>query len=175
LTAINAAIAGRSHDFLIAVPRSIAMTTTPKRIWVLVAESSRARVHVWNRETKRLEAVEGLDWSEPHPHARDINSERPGRVRESVGAARHAVEPHTDPVDIFEARFAKQVLNAVDQRLAAGAFDRLVLVAGPETLGRLRGMLSPKLAKVATVEVGKDLAHLTSHDLTLRLVELGAL
>ncbi len=146
-----------------------------RRIWVLAAESTRARVTAWDHDTSRLEPVEGLDWSEPHPHGRDINSERPGRVRESFGSARHAIEPHTDPVELFERRFATRIATALDERLQRNEFDRIIVVAAPATLGRLRHSFSAKLSKVVDSEVGKDLQHLSNHDLAARLKELDRL
>src|SRR5690242_7007263 len=74
------------------------VTALPERAmnktWVLVADSEKARVFEFDRRKE--------PWKETacfvNPDAvHGPTSERPPRVQESVGGARHAIEAHTDP------------------------------------------------------------------------------
>ena len=53
--------------------------------------------------------------------------------------------------------FAKDIAEHLEKRLEAGDFERLVLVAAPETLGAIRKDLPKRLADVIVEEIPKDL------------------
>ena len=128
----------------------------------------------WHGPDEPLTQIEGFDLSSPHLRGRDLMSDRPGRVHESSGTTRHAIEPHTDPVRNEERRFSAQVIDELEQRLAAGAFDRLILVAGPTMLGDLRAGLSAKLRAAVHFELAKDLTHEPNAKLKQHLQTIGA-
>lgn len=143
------------------------------RIWVLVADSARARAVRWMGIEAPLEQVEGLELGFEHQHVRDMLADRAGRVHESQGAARHGVQPHTDPVRNAEHRFAEKVAAAMQERLAKGELDKLILVAGPTMLGDLRKAMSPQLAAAIKGELAKDLTHLPNAELKRHLQDAG--
>jgi len=146
------------------------MTQTRPRTWVLVADSTHARVVKWVGRDEPLEAVDGFNLQSPHPHSRDIMSDRPGRIHESHGPTRHSIEPHTDPVREAERRFAETVVQALNERHARHEFDRLVLVMGPRTMGVVRLLLPADLQKCVRSELLKDLVHLTNTELKEHLL-----
>lgn len=127
--------------------------------WVLVADSARARALAWHGPDEPLTQIEGFDLSYEHLRGRDIISDRPGRIHESSGTTRHAVEPHTDPVRDQERHFAARVIAELEQHHTAGAFNRLIIVAGPTMLGDLRANMSEALRAVVRFELAKDLTH----------------
>ena len=49
--------------------------------------------------------------------------------------------------------------------LEKAAFDDLVLVAPPKALGELRAALDVRVQGHVTAELGKDLTHLTVHEM----------
>jgi protein required for attachment to host cells len=144
------------------------------RLWVLVADSARARAVLWTGRTSAPQSVPDFDLRFHHEHGRDIMAERPGRVRESHGSARHAIEPRADPVREAEQRFTAKVVDELRRRHANDEFDRLFLVAGPTMLGDLRSALSKDLQDIVQGELGKDLTHLTNNQLREHLVADGA-
>ena len=69
-------------------------------------------------------------------------------------------------------RFLQGLADRLDERLAAGAFDRVILVAPPHALGVLRGAISDKVKGAVAGEVAKDLTKTPDHDLASHLTDV---
>ncbi len=54
-----------------------------------------------------------------------------------------------------EATFAKQLGNLLNAKVVAGDIDALVLMADPQTLGQLRGVISAETKRCVVAEVDK--------------------
>ena len=136
--------------------------------WILVADRARARI---------LEAgpnhtlTEVACFAEPAARARQatLTTDRPPTVNESVGRARHSIEPHTPLRDKISARFARSLRDALDKGRNEGRFEKLVLVAPPRFLGTLKAELGQSLGACVVREVRHDLTSLPVHDLEGRL------
>ncbi len=131
----------------------------PTKTWVLVADGSRARV------LENLGPGKGLhqlphsteDWLLAPDH--ELGTDRPGRVFNSVGEVRHALEATSDPHREQKRAFAHHLVKELDARFGAKEFDRLVLIAPPAMLGDLRAALPAELGKFVVGSVAKDLTH----------------
>ncbi|MCB1500195.1 MAG: host attachment protein [Bauldia sp.] len=84
-------------------------------------------------------------------------TDRPGRVHQSVGTARSAVE-QTDWHDRDEQEFLRAVAARLDAAVLAGEVAHLVIVAPPRALGVLRKSYGKHLRGAIVAEVDKDLA-----------------
>jgi protein required for attachment to host cells len=138
------------------------------RTWVIVADGAVARLFVPNDdETALVESkLPGLHASELHAHARDVNSDAPGRSFASAGGGtRHSIEPRHDPHKMEKHKFAAAVAKALDESCEARAFDTLVLVAPNRSVGEFRILLSERVqARIGQV-IAKDLTKATAADL----------
>lgn len=143
-----------------------------KTTWVLVANGARARV-VRDLGTGAEDRQEDLVFEIDHKQLREIMADRPGRSFASEGARRSAMEYRSDPVQEQEARFAATLLEQMEQRLAAGEFQQLAIVAEPRMLGVMRKKLSPTLRRAVVGEVAKDLTKLPERELLEAIAELG--
>ena len=122
--------------------------------WLVVADSSRARIFVatggWDSLRERTDLV--------HPSARasdrDLTSDAPGRSFDIVGAGRHAMEPRSDPKEHEAAVFAKELAAEIEAARLRNEIDSLVIMAAPRFLGLLNGELSD-----ATHELEVSLIH----------------
>ena len=76
------------------------------------------------------------------------------------------MEPRVDWHEYEKHLFAVSMAKVLDEAAERGAFDRLVLVAPPKTLGALRAALKPRTRKMVIAEVGKDLTHVPVQGLT---------
>jgi protein required for attachment to host cells len=142
--------------------------TMPAEIeWALVADAQHARF--FEREVpfggwrERTEAAEEIHNRPSH----ERGTERPGRAHESVGGARHAIEPKTDPHRAAKQAFAGHLAARLEAE--AGGYHRLLLVAPPAFLGdlraelgegaraRLRGTLDKDLTKLPPAEIAAQL------------------
>jgi protein required for attachment to host cells len=140
--------------------------------WVLVADGQRARVLErlsLSEQWQELEA-EAQEVFDPPSHA--LGTERPGRTHESVGGARHAIEPRQDAHEARKVAFARDLAERIEAAAEAKRFARLIIVAPPSFLGhlrdalgdatrqRLRGSLDLDLTKAPLAEI---VAHLPEH------------
>lgn len=135
------------------------------RTWIVIADGVRCRVVTNDGPGRGIKPCPDLDFRSEQRRLRDIMSDRPGRTFDSVGMGRHSMEYGSDPVREDEKQFARTLIDLLEVELAANAFDRLVLIAPPQTLGDLRSMLSKGLRAVVVKEIDKDLTRLPSERL----------
>lgn len=144
----------------------------PKAVeWALVADAKRARLFErplpggpWHERT--ADAVEHAN-----PPSRELGADRPGRVHESVGATRHAVEPRTDPHRAAKAAFAARLSAWLETTVAS--YDRILLVAPPPFLGDLRAALGRATTGKLHGTLDKDLTHAPLADVVAHLGAIG--
>jgi len=104
--------------------------------------------------------------------SREIASDRPGRTRDRAGQGRHAEEPPTDPKRYAKFSFAREIGQLLDDERRKNTFAKLHVVAPPQFLGDLRGVMSAELRALVGTEINKDLTRLSVHELTPQLQEL---
>jgi protein required for attachment to host cells len=136
-----------------------------KPIWVLVADAARARLFEVEHPALSLAPALGNELIGNNLPSREIASDRPGRTFDRGGQGRHAKEPPTDPARHAQAEFARDVAHLLDGKRQSRAFDRLIVVAPPQFLGDLRGMMSQPLQEAVSAEVAKDPSKLSAHEL----------
>src|SRR5262245_44176993 len=122
----------------------------PVRTWVLIADGGHARVLEVDAERGGLEAQADMEMTIELPPTHELVTDRPARVYESKGHARHAKGDKADPHRELKRAFAKSVGKALQTKLADGRFERLVVVAPPPALGDLRAAL-PKSVRAKVV------------------------
>lgn len=105
----------------------------------------------------RLSVLESF--AEPHPATAAQGTERPGRVHESAGPSRSAVE-QTDFHAEAEAAFLGKVAARLGAFVDAGSAARIMLVAPPKALGTLREILPAPVKDCIDGEIAKDLVKL---------------
>ncbi|WP_425404023.1 host attachment protein [Hwanghaeella sp.] len=131
-------------------------------VWVVVADGERARFLEGNGALASLEPAPVPEMHNDNPSTREQGTERPGRTHDSAGTgARHALAPRVDWHKFEKEKFAHEVADIVNRAAVAKSFDRLVLIAPPQTLGNLRAALSKAAGEAVTQEIGKDLTKLS--------------
>lgn len=129
----------------------------PIKTWVLIADGARARVLENDGPGKGLTAIDRLVFKGDHAATHDIVDDREGRIHDSHGPGRSAIDARSDPHRELKRTFAHHLADVLAHELDGGAYDRLVIVATPVTLGDLRKQLPAKVAAKVTGEVHKDL------------------
>lgn len=125
--------------------------------WVLVADSSRARLFEVAREDPALKEVAAFTNPEGRMAQRELVHDRLPRVNESMGRSRHAIEPHTTLKQKSTDQFVLRLSRELEQGRAAHSYKNLVLVAAPRFMGALRGALDDALRKCVVAEVKRNL------------------
>jgi protein required for attachment to host cells len=129
----------------------------PTKTWILIADGARARVLENDGPGKGLIAVDRLVLHGDHSATHDIVDDREGRTHGSHGPGRSATDARTDPHRELKRTFAHHLADVLAHELDDDAYERLVIVAAPVTLGDLRKALSQRVAAKVTGEIPKDL------------------
>jgi protein required for attachment to host cells len=132
--------------------------------WVIVADGTRARF--FNRHVNRqLEEFDVLLSPENRLHEGDLVSDRQGRSFDSFGDGRHGMGNKNTAKDHEQDLFAKRVASRVEEGRTSGQFDKLILVAAPRFLGRIRSSLSGPAAVLVAHTLDKELTQLSAEKL----------
>lgn len=134
--------------------------------WVMVADGARARLfELGEDEGAWQELACFVNEEGRRPHA---SRELP-RTQESVGRARHVIEPHTSERDKRLGHFADELVAALEQGHSEQRFQRLMIVAAPRFLGMLHGRLGKPLKACLAGEVRHNLTTLHSEEIRRQL------
>jgi protein required for attachment to host cells len=160
---LNAFVTGTAHcrhNFTQEIAEM--MMTAEMVTWFVVADGAKARFLVQQGMTSPLSAASVPEMTHLNPPTREQGTDRPGRTHESTrSGTRHAMTPRVDWHRFEKEKFAHEVAERVNRAIGERAFDRLVLVAPPTTLGTLRDSLGEAATAAVTHEIAKDITHLS--------------
>lgn len=143
--------------------------------WVLIADSSCAKIFTPDNESAELTEVADLEHAESRLHEQKVTSDLPGS-HAGEGGSRHGFEGQTGIKEHEAINFAKEIDAQLENGRNNGQFKRLVIAAAPAFLGVLRQNISPNNAKLITHEINKDLVKLSATEIREHLAsELGIL
>lgn len=128
-----------------------------KQKWIVVAESSRARIFAVDSKNQPLIEIDDLVNLASRSMNHDLVSDRPGR--NARGSSQHALEPHTDPQKLEAQKFAQSISERLEAGRVGGDFNDLVIVAPSGFMGLLRQ------------QIGHTTQKLISHTLTKNLIQ----
>jgi len=140
--------------------------------WYVIADGQRAHIVTRRAEQSGYDLVLALDSAEAHRKSSELGSAAPGHVQESVGGARHGIEPKVDLHRKAKVDFAETVAGCVNEAATRQEFDRLVLVALAPTAAAVRNALAPGAAAKIAGELHKDLTKVPHAELAHHLAEV---
>jgi protein required for attachment to host cells len=129
------------------------------KTWILVAESSRAKIYEQDQPHSELHELEGFDHAASRMNDHDLVTDAPGRTFDSNGKGRHAITQDVEPKEQEAIHFARILAHHLDQNAKKKHFDKLVVIAPPEFLGFLRNSFSDHVSKMIVASVNKNLVH----------------
>jgi protein required for attachment to host cells len=121
--------------------------------YIVAGDSAEARVFLTEKRFGVWSEVTTLENPQARLRERERASDRPGRVFDSFGKGRHAMATEESGQQHDTRQFARSVGEFLNKGLAAGDFDKLVLIADPTFLGFLRPNLSAATAKNMVLEI----------------------
>jgi len=142
-----------------------------KSAWVLVADSTRARIFTVDTASSPLDEIETLTHAEGRLHDREMTSDLPGKIKSEGGAGGHAFEQPTDPKKHEADSFAHHVAHYLEAARNANKFEHLLIIADPSFLGLLRNQLSEHIKKQVSFELDKNITTLSADDIRTHLPE----
>lgn len=129
------------------------------RTWIVLAESSRARILEAASPSSPLQEVAAFEHPEGRAHESDLTSDLPGSRVASGGASRRGMTQATSPKQEQAIVFARELARRLDSDLMDGRYHRLILAAAPKFLGHLRNELSTMTSGVVAFEYAKNWLH----------------
>ena len=123
--------------------------------WVVVCDGAKALVleNTGNINSPKLKTVEVFEQKDLPTRA--LGTDEPGRVINSVGSMRSAVE-QTDWHDQAERAFLVHLVQHLDAAIVSGKAKSLIVVAPARALGMIRPAYSQALKSAVRTEVDKD-------------------
>jgi protein required for attachment to host cells len=133
--------------------------------WIVVADSSRARLFEVADKEKHLREIEDMVNPEGRATNRELESDAAGRYHGggermqggSAGTTINAVDHQTE-------WFAKSVCEYLDKARAERRYDRLYIVAAPKFLGLLRENLTKEARNMVSEELSKEVSWLNERE-----------
>jgi protein required for attachment to host cells len=137
--------------------------------WVVVGDSSGARIFKFDRQGDAWSLVEKIDGNGT------ANSNGTSDFGPKASEHKGALHGHGNIENVrketTERRFAHLLAHVLERGLTENSFGRLILVAQPKLLGELRENLSRGLKAKIVAEVSKDYVHLTGNEIREQLIE----
>lgn len=125
--------------------------------WVVVADSSRARIFSAEKPASPLEEIETLSHPEGRLHQGDLVSDKPGRDNNATSGS-HNMGHETDAKEEEALRFAAMVCERLEEGRCKGLFEKLYVISAPSFLGLLRKQQNSALRKTVAAEIPKNLS-----------------
>ena len=122
--------------------------------WVVVADGAKYLILFNRGDGFTLDLQVLAKETQHHDATHEQGTDRPGRFPDPAGG-KSAVR-QADWHQMEEAGFAAHLAERLRKDALAGAFDALVLVADPRTLGNLRPKLHEEVKKRIIAEIPKD-------------------
>jgi protein required for attachment to host cells len=137
---------------------------------VLVADGEKALflVNDGSPEKPDLKVVEQM--AQENPPTREQGENRPGRMNDSIGFHKSAVE-QTDFHKLGKQQFAVTVAGRLAEMHDEAPYNQLFLIAPPFVLGELRKHLRKDIAGVVAYEIAKDLTKQPVDQIAKHVVE----
>lgn len=136
--------------------------------WIVVANSSRARILENRGVGTGLAALQAFEHPESHAKGIDLVSDRPGHTASDRGS-RTALEPNTDAKRNVQEHFARELAQSLEQGRVENRYQDLVLVASSPFLGILRAQLPEHVKAQVREALDKDYTALAERELAAQL------
>jgi len=131
------------------------------RLWIVVAD--REKAHIYRKTPHKIERIADAAAGHNKSHPEDAGAK---------GALRHGYDMRSEKRHHNDSAFLQKLGTWLDQAAAEKAFDRLVLVAPPHTLGDLRTLLGKKAQACLLTEVDKDWIKLSEKEIEVHLAKV---
>lgn len=133
--------------------------------WILISDSSRARIFEKKEHEKHLEEVEDFVDSAGRATSNELGTDEGGRFYgRGERYQGHTTQPAVSPVEHENDLFAHILTRYLDDARKANRYNRLYLIAPPKFLGLIRGSLDDEVKKMVQGELQKDISTFTAHE-----------
>lgn len=140
------------------------------KTWVIVAESSRARLFLLDAKNEPLVEMDDMLNPSARIHESELTSDLPGRAYGSTGSGiKHSMEPKITPKDQAAIDFARTIAERVEKARTTNEVESIILACSPKFLGILRHNLSDESQKLVTLSIDKNLVEMPEAEIRAHL------
>ncbi|CAM3201611.1 host attachment protein [Corallococcus sp. ZKHCc1 1396] len=139
-----------------------------KRLWILVANASRARLFATDAKAEKWDLIEQFQHDESRAKPVDLFNQADNPNAGTL----HGPVPENDPNgrrELEHERFARELCAHLDRGVDSQAFDELVIAAPPAFLGKVRGLLSTRVKQRVRLDLDSDYSNLPARELPDRV------
>jgi len=122
--------------------------------WVVVAESSRAKIFELDQEDRSLTELVGFAHTPSRAHANQLNTDMPGHSRHGKSSHQLGQEGRKHQQS---AQFARTIGDHLESARHKHQFNKLIVMSPPAFLGELRKTMTHETNKSVISEVDKNL------------------
>ena len=127
------------------------------KTWIVVAESSRAKIFELNKKNTPLKELQDFIHTSSKLHEQEVTTDLSGGSRISYGHGSHKMNAQTSVKEHESKVFAKTISQYIEKARNKGKFQKLILMSPPAFLGQLRKQLSSETFKRIVSEIDKNL------------------
>ena len=140
-----------------------------KQTWVLIADGGHARILTTPRVAGDGNYVQLAAYDNMDNVKSQQSTDRPGRSFESADGTPHAVAEYSELQKQPKLEFAERLAEVVNLGAMNDDYARLMIVAPPTVMGKLREALSSHAKDRLVGSLDKDLTHVGLADLPKHL------
>jgi len=138
-------------------------------IWILVADSSKARILSADDRTAPLTELKDLIYPEGRLREQDLVTDGSGAGNGTSGNGTHSMGHEKDAHQHEVKKFARELCVELDRAAQGKDVRKIYLIAAPRFLGLLRQGLSKPCAEKVVGEISKDLVNHSVADIRKHL------
>lgn len=139
--------------------------------WTVVADRTVARIFESSGRFAKLSPITALTNPDGRLKSQELVSDGPGRISaEKAPGNRSTYGDRETPREQVMLHFSKEVAQLLKQGLNDHKYEKLRLVAEPQTLGRIRNALDKEVVEAIEESLAKDLAQLPDTTVEARLM-----
>lgn len=125
--------------------------------WILVANKMEAKIYEKRPDQTEMSSLKEFGNPKARATDKDLGTDKPGRSFDMGVGMRHALSQEHGPADTALQEYVRTISHELENGLKQHSFGRLVLIAGPNLLGRLKGELAPQLLSCLIKAIPKNL------------------
>jgi protein required for attachment to host cells len=127
--------------------------------WILVADSSRAKIFEVRGAMRDVHEIEAFVHPEGRAHNRDLKTDGPGRYfSKGEHTQAHTATPKVEPQEHEAELFARRLTDYLEKARATQRFESLHPIAPPEFLGLIRRPLAKEAQDLVEATLAKEVA-----------------
>lgn len=136
--------------------------------WILVANSSQAKLYANHGPKKGLTLVKELAHPESRLKNSDLVTDRAGHMQ-SAGTGHGSRQPPTEPKQNEARHFAQELAGELNHGRTSNQMQRIILVAPPAFMGLINSSLDGQTSNLVSDRFEKDYTKTTPKELASHL------